>query len=100
MKKISSGMKQNDFNRILGITAFGGLIYYLECKFSALERRHNERFQSMIIIEEKYKATDGNVKIFTEQIIRSEIRNDMREIELRKTIENVRAEIRAEKRWF
>ena len=100
MKKISSGMKQNDFNRILGITAFGGLIYYLECKFSALERSHNECFQSMIIIEEKYKATDGNVKIFTEQIIRSEIRNDMREIELRKTIENVKAEIRAEKRWF
>ena len=82
------------------VTSIGSFIYYLDCKFSALDLRNVEyRIQSMKT-EEKCEAVNGNVKIFGEQVIRAETRNDTRENELRKTIENIRAEIRAEKRWF
>jgi hypothetical protein len=81
------------------VTSIGGFIYYFDSKFSALDKSNNDfRIQSLKT-EEQCKAIDGNVKIFSEQIIRVDIRNDMREIELRKAIECIRAEIRAEKRW-
>ena len=104
-------MKQNDFDRIMVIfeklkvivpvaTALGGYFYYLDSRFSELDMRNVEyRIQSMKT-EDKCEATNGNVKIFGEQVIRAETRNDTREKELRRTIENVRGEIRAEKRWF
>ena len=81
MKKNSSGMKQNNFYRIILIT---GLIYYLECKFSELERNHNDYLETI-----------------TEQITRNNMskiksKNDMREVEIRKKIEVIMAEIRAE----
>ena len=82
------------------VTSIGGFIYYLDCKFSALEARNVESRIQSIMTEQKCKTTDSNVKIFAEQVIRTETRIDTREIELKNAIEILRAEIKAEKRWF
>jgi hypothetical protein len=85
---------------VSAITSIGSFIYYLDCKFSALDLSNVEYRIKSIKTEEKCEAANGNVKIFGEQVIRAEIRNDTREKELRKAIESIRAEMRAEKRWF
>ena len=81
VKKNSSGMKQINFDIIMLITCS---IFYFECKFSALEINHNDYLETFTELIKRDNMSEIKLK------------NDMREVEIRKNIEVIMAEIRAE----
>lgn len=80
------------------LTACGGLVVYLDNKFSSIEKNFNDKFHLLdraftdlriqsAKTDEECKAYVGHVKIFSEKVLRAEIKSDLKEVEFRREIE-------------
>jgi hypothetical protein len=93
------------------LTACGGLVVYLDNKLSSSDKNFNDKFHLLdkaftdsriqsARTEEECKAYVGQVKIYSEQVIRAEAKSDLKEEEFSREIEVLKTEKRKERAWW